>query len=205
MYPWRDYASPAGSRGRCPPPAQAFRSGVLVGYVHRDASRDPRCPATPAIYQSDIILIDGRSRAAAARSRPGGVEQTHRKDPSGSRSNRVNTKQDTGVLVPAGGGQGQAAVTGAPMLLPRLQAVTSPGLAVAGRWRAGSGPAGGGRPSAGPHRPGAAGQPPGLGERAAEQEVENGGAQPGSSSTRSLRTELGLTDAWPRPETVSIA
>jgi hypothetical protein len=29
--------------------------------------------------------------------------------------------------------------------------------------------------------------------------------EPGSSSTRSLRTELGLTDAWARPETVSIA
>jgi hypothetical protein len=46
--------------------------------------------------------------------------QTQRKNPSGLRSNRVNTKEDTGVIVPVGSGQGQAAVTAAPVLLPRL-------------------------------------------------------------------------------------
>src|ERR1019366_2411717 len=35
---WHDQALHAGSRGRCPPPAQAFCSGVVVGCVHRDAS-----------------------------------------------------------------------------------------------------------------------------------------------------------------------
>ena len=80
VLPWRDYASHAGSRGRCPPPARAFRSGVVIGCVHRDASCDLRCPATPITYQSDINLIGTLSRTAAARGRPGGVEQTHRKD-----------------------------------------------------------------------------------------------------------------------------
>jgi hypothetical protein len=78
------------------------------------------------------------------------------------------------MTVPVSGGQGQAAATGAPMLPPRIQAVTSPGLVIAVRWRAGSGPAGGGWPPAGPHRPGAAGQPPGVGERAAEHELDLG-------------------------------
>ena len=56
----------------------------------------------------------------------------------------------------------------------RIQVMTSPGLVIAGRWRAGSGAAGGGWPPAGPHRPGAAGQPPCVGERAAEQEFDLG-------------------------------
>jgi hypothetical protein len=60
------------------------------------------------------------------------------------------------------------------MPLPHLQAVTSPGLVIAGRWQAVSGAAGGGWPAAGPHQPGAAGQPPSLGERAAEQELDLG-------------------------------
>ena len=38
VLPWRDYALHAGSRGRCPPPAQTFRSGVVIRFVHRDAS-----------------------------------------------------------------------------------------------------------------------------------------------------------------------
>src|ERR1022692_3850866 len=36
VYPWIDQALHAGSRGRCPPPAQTSRSGVVVGCVHRD-------------------------------------------------------------------------------------------------------------------------------------------------------------------------
>ena len=60
------------------------------------------------------------------------------------------------------------------MLPPRLRAVGSPGLVVAVGWRAGSRPIAGGWPPAGPHRPGAAGQPPGVGERAAEQELDLG-------------------------------
>ena len=59
VLPWIDPASRAGSRRRCPPPAQAFRSDVAIGSVHRNVSCDMRCPATQAIYQSDIILIDG--------------------------------------------------------------------------------------------------------------------------------------------------
>jgi hypothetical protein len=104
----------------------------------------------------------------------GRIEQTQRKDPSGSRSNRVKIKEDTGVIVPAAGGQDQAAVAGATVLLPRIQGVRSPGLVAAGRWRAGPGAAGGGWSPAGPHRPGAAGQPPCFGERAAEQEFDLG-------------------------------
>jgi haloacid dehalogenase-like hydrolase len=53
-------------------------------------------------------------------------------------------------------------------------ALTSPGLVIAGRWRAGSGAAGGGWPPAGPHRSGPAGQPSSLGERTAEQEFDLG-------------------------------
>lgn len=34
VFPWRNHTLHAGSRGRCPPPAQAFRSVVVVGYVH---------------------------------------------------------------------------------------------------------------------------------------------------------------------------
>jgi hypothetical protein len=59
------------------------------------------------------------------------------------------------------------------VLLPHLQGVTSPRLVVAVR-RADSGPAGGGWPPAGPHRPGTAGQPSSLGERTAEQELDLG-------------------------------
>jgi hypothetical protein len=36
VLPWVDQALHAGSRRRCPPPAQAFRSGVVVGSVHAD-------------------------------------------------------------------------------------------------------------------------------------------------------------------------
>ena len=38
VLPWVDQAVHAGSRGRYPPPAQTFGSGVVVGCVHRDAS-----------------------------------------------------------------------------------------------------------------------------------------------------------------------
>jgi len=38
VLPGRDHAPHAGSRGRCPPPPQTFRSGVVIGCVHRDAS-----------------------------------------------------------------------------------------------------------------------------------------------------------------------
>jgi len=72
VLPWRDYALHAGSRGRCPPPAQTFRSGVVVGCVHRDASCGLRCPATPVTYQSDITLIGDLSRAAVVGGRAGG-------------------------------------------------------------------------------------------------------------------------------------
>jgi hypothetical protein len=50
----------------------------------------------------------------------------------------------------------------------------SPGLVIAGQWRAASGAAGGGWPPAGPHWPGAPGQPPRVGERTAEQELDLG-------------------------------
>jgi hypothetical protein len=56
----------------------------------------------------------------------------------------------------------------------RIQAMTSPGLVIAGRWRAGSGTARGGRAAAGAHWPGATGQPPRIGECAAEQELDLG-------------------------------
>ena len=56
VLPWRDYALHAGSRGRCPPPAQTFRSGVVNRFVHRDASRRLWCPATPITYQNDITF-----------------------------------------------------------------------------------------------------------------------------------------------------
>ena len=102
---------------------------------------------------------------------PQGMEQAQRKNPPGSRSNRAGIKEGTSVIVPVGGGQGQAAVAGATVLLPCLRAVASLGLVVR-RWRAGSGAVGGGRAPAGPHRPCAAGQPPGFGERAAEQELD---------------------------------
>ncbi len=51
---------------------------------------------------------------------------------------------------------------------------TSPGLVIAGQWRAASGAAGGGWPPAGPDWPGAPGQPPRVGERTAEQELDLG-------------------------------
>jgi hypothetical protein len=57
----------------------------------------------------------------------GQVEQTQRKNPSGSRSNRVNIKEDTGVVGPVVGGQDQAAVAGAPMLLPVSRRLRHPG------------------------------------------------------------------------------
>ena len=56
----------------------------------------------------------------------------------------------------------------------RIQAVTSPRLVIAGQRRAGSGPAGGGWTPARPHRCCPAGQPPGVGERTAEQEFDLG-------------------------------
>src|ERR1019366_4216597 len=37
VLPWIDQALHAGSRGKCPPLAQTFGSGVVVGCVHRDA------------------------------------------------------------------------------------------------------------------------------------------------------------------------
>jgi hypothetical protein len=36
VLPWVDQALHAGSRRSLPPPAQAFRSGVVVGSVHAD-------------------------------------------------------------------------------------------------------------------------------------------------------------------------
>jgi hypothetical protein len=65
--PWVDQAVQAGSRGRCPPPAQAFRSGVVILCIHRCASCGLRCPATPVIYQSDITLLCHLSRARRSR------------------------------------------------------------------------------------------------------------------------------------------
>jgi hypothetical protein len=56
----------------------------------------------------------------------------------------------------------------------RIHLTTLPGLVVAGRWRAGSGTAGGGWAATGPHWPGAARQPPCIGERTAEQEFDLG-------------------------------
>jgi hypothetical protein len=43
VHEWPDYALQARSRGRCPPPAQASRSGVVIGCVHRDTSRQLWC------------------------------------------------------------------------------------------------------------------------------------------------------------------
>jgi hypothetical protein len=43
VFPWRDYALHARSRGRCPPPTQTFRSSVVIRFVHRDASRQLWC------------------------------------------------------------------------------------------------------------------------------------------------------------------
>src|SRR6185437_13540794 len=37
VLPWVDQALQAGLRGRCPPPAQTFESGAVIGCVHRDA------------------------------------------------------------------------------------------------------------------------------------------------------------------------
>jgi len=56
----------------------------------------------------------------------------------------------------------------------RIQGMGSPGLVIAGRWRAAARPAGGRWPPAGPHRSGAPGQPPRVGECAAEQEFDLG-------------------------------
>src|SRR5271167_3904828 len=39
VLPWIDQALHAGSRGRCPPPAKSFPSGVVVGCVSSGASR----------------------------------------------------------------------------------------------------------------------------------------------------------------------
>jgi Bacterial regulatory helix-turn-helix protein, lysR family len=68
VLPWRDYALHAGSRGRCPPSAQAFGSSVVIGGVHRGDSRRLWCPATPVTYQSDITLIGDRQEGQAPRS-----------------------------------------------------------------------------------------------------------------------------------------
>src|SRR5215831_3844271 len=87
---------------------------------------------------------------------------------TGSRSKKTTASSGPAI------GQDRAAVAGATVLLPHPRFVTSPGLVAAVWWRAGSGPAGGGWPPAGPHRPGAAGQPPGVSERAAEQELDLG-------------------------------
>src|SRR5882762_1620042 len=87
---------------------------------------------------------------------------------------RLKINEGNNVLVLASGGQDQAASLERRCSCPTSTPVTSPGLVIAVRWRAGSGPAGGGRAAAGPHRPGAAGQPPGVGERAAEQELDLG-------------------------------
>lgn len=105
-----------------------------------------------SIYQSDIILIDESSSAAAARGRPGGGRADTPQGPV-----RLTINEGNNVLVLVSSGQDQAAAAGAQMFLSRIQAVTSPGPVVAVRRRAGSGPAGGGWPPAGPHRPGAAG------------------------------------------------
>ena len=69
VLPWRDYALPAGSRGRCPPPVQAFASSVVIECVHRGDSRWLWCPATPATYQGDITLIGCRQEGR----RPGAL------------------------------------------------------------------------------------------------------------------------------------
>ena len=43
VHEWPDYALHARSRGRCPPRAQASGSGVVIGCVHRDTSRQLWC------------------------------------------------------------------------------------------------------------------------------------------------------------------
>ena len=55
---WPDYALHARSRGRCPPPAQTSRSGVVIG--SGDIGMPPvSCGVGhPITYQYDITLID---------------------------------------------------------------------------------------------------------------------------------------------------
>src|SRR5215470_19808466 len=84
----------------------------------------------------------------------------------------------------------------------RMEQATSPGLVVAVRWRAGSGPAGGRWPPAGPHWPGAAGQPPGFGERAAEQEFDLG---VGAAQLVAGPSGQGVVDGGVEPEQDALA
>src|SRR5438045_8657494 len=68
VFPWVDQALHAGSRGRSPPPAQAFRSGVVVGCVHHEPPVG--CGVGhPITYQSDITLIGDMSTARRSRGR----------------------------------------------------------------------------------------------------------------------------------------
>jgi hypothetical protein len=50
------------------------------------------------------------------------MEQAQRKNPRGSRSNRLKIKEDNRVIAPVGSGQGQVAVAGAAVLLPTSRA-----------------------------------------------------------------------------------
>ena len=61
VLPRRDDESHAGSRGRCPPPAETLRRGVGICCVHRDVSCPIWCPGSIK-HQHDIILIDSSSR-----------------------------------------------------------------------------------------------------------------------------------------------
>jgi hypothetical protein len=72
----------------------------------------------PAIYQNDITLIGDLSKVRRSRWSASGMEQAQRNNPPGSRSKRAGINEDTGVIVPVGGGQDQAAVAGAPVPLP---------------------------------------------------------------------------------------
>jgi hypothetical protein len=50
------------------------------------------------------------------------MEQAQRKNPRGSRSNRLKIKEDNRVIAPVGSGQGQVTVAGAAVLLPTSRA-----------------------------------------------------------------------------------
>jgi hypothetical protein len=85
---------------------------------------------------------------------------------------------------------------------PPIQAVPSPGLVAAVGWRAGSGTAGGGWAPAGPHWPGAAGQPPYVGERAAQQELD---LSVGAAQLVTGPSGQGIVDGGVQPEQDALA